>query len=551
MKQIARTGWRRPKREGSDSPRRRTPGKNRHLVTKPVRLSGRGKPGLTQALSRGPYLTLSSNSVVNVPERERRIRIRLDILLPIIIFALSLFQNLDQVHVSPFHRDEARWVGRSFFLRELADPFGSTWNDYYLTNTQAPFANYVMGVGLLAFGRDLNVNRIWDFNYSTAWNELAGAKPEPADLNADRRMNSIIGALVALTIYAIGARLGNRFGGFLGGAFIACHPLHILLSSQALADEFLALCIVLIFLVSMNFARAPNWPRAVLLGVLLGIGGSTKLSPLLLSLPLAGLGVGFIVRSYLLPKFSRDPMWERSMGIKLIAQPFIAAFVFVAAFPYLWVDPIVRSYHMFTARVDEMESQGSIWGNLAVNGPLDAMARLGKALTESTSTSGRLGHLSLQVVSLVRHPAGIDLLVAFAGAIMLGALLIRFGLSSQYGLLGVLMASQFCAIILGMKADFNRYHLPVVVIMAICISVVGSALWAFLGRTRAWRFANLLPGVRVLSVAEAPRSSTGVKTVPGLTGERGVRGRLANRPLRPNATRVPRNHRDVLASTHD
>jgi hypothetical protein len=44
-------------------------------------------------------------------------------------------------------------------------------------------------------------------------------------------------------------------------------------------------------LAAIALARHPSWLWAVVLGVLLGLGGSTKLSPMLIALPLAAMGV--------------------------------------------------------------------------------------------------------------------------------------------------------------------------------------------------------------------------------------------------------------------
>ena len=76
---------------------------------------------------------------------------------------------------------------------------------------------------------------------------------------------------------------------------LAFHPLMIQLSSQALADTFLVLVLALTALAACWLADRPTWPRALLLGTLLGLGGLIKLSPLLLAIPLAGLGVLLLV----------------------------------------------------------------------------------------------------------------------------------------------------------------------------------------------------------------------------------------------------------------
>jgi hypothetical protein len=533
-----------------EQPHRRVAAGVRHRATTihPVRVTGRGETSLRRRLDRGGVIRIESTRISPSTGRRRQFRlfIRLDVILPILLLALSLGQNLDQVHVSPFFRDEARWIGRSFFVQDLADPFGSTWNDYYLTNTQAPFANYVMGLGLLIQGRDLNVNRIWDFNETTAWNQLNGAMPSAGDMDADRRMNAVIGALVTLCVYFIGRMLGNRFGAFLGASYIAFNPLHILMSSQALADEFLTLTIALIFIAAMRLVQHPSWFTAVALGILIGVGGSAKLSPLFFALPLAGLGVLLLLRSWKFKRFSATPKRDRILGLHFLAQPFIAAFVFVAAYPYLWVDPFRRTYDMFRARTDEMTSQGSIWTNLAIKDPLDVVRHIGLHVNRGYSTTYRLDKVLTHALSLVRDPTvGLDFFPAIAGTIVLGALVVRFGLTSKYGILAILVASDFAVILVGMRADFNRYYLPVILIMAITISVCMSSVWSALARSGFWRAWNVIPGVRLED--EHPR----VRPTPPPVAPR--RQLTPHRPLttRPRPSIASASIRDELEPVTD
>ena len=441
------------------------------------------------------------------PSRKPRIRVRLrlDIVLPLVLLVLSLVQNLGQVDVSPFHRDEARWIGRAHFLEKAFDPFSATWNDFYLTSTQPPFGSYVMGLGLVLQGRDLTTNTIWDFNFSQEWNEQTGAMPEPGDLNAGRRMNALLGALITLTVYFIGRQLSNRVGATIGALFIALHPLQILLASQALSDITLTLLLALLFMAAIRLARYPTWTNVIIVSALIGMGGSAKLAPLLLSLPLAGLGAFLLARSRF-PKFTDSPGKDRALGFRLLPIPVLSCIFFIASYPYLWVDPIRRSYEMFSFRADEMQSQGTIWPGLAVDTPLDALARIGTRLGETSTTSGRLSTAFLHLIGIEGHaiPTGLDFLPAIAGIVILGALVIKHGLRSTYALISLLMVSEVGAIAFGMKADFNRYHLPIVLIMSICIAVSASALWSLLARFNGWRLFAMLPGVHVSDQLTTP-----------------------------------------------
>lgn len=472
-------------------------------IMHPHRVRGHGRVQFSRVLRRGPAIVLRTDAANHVlhPSRNPRLRIRLriDIVLPLVLLLLSLIQNLGQVDVSPFHRDEARWIGRAHFLEQAFDPFSATWNDFYLTSTQPPFGSYVMGLGLVLQGRDLTTNSIWDFNFSQEWNEQTGAMPEAGDLNAGRRMNALLGALITLTVYFIGRQLSNRVGATIGALFIALHPLQILLASQALSDVTLTLLLALLFLAGMRLARYPTWTNAIIVSALIGMGGSAKLAPLLLSLPLAGLGAFLLARS-LLARFTERSDKDRTLGFRLLPIPIMSFIFFIASYPYLWVDPIRRSYKMFSFRVDEMQSQGTIWPGLAVDSPLDALARIGIRLGETSTMSGRLAAAFLHLMGIDGYaiPSGLDFLPAIAGIVILGALVIKHGLRSKYAVISLLMISEAGAIAVGMKADFNRYHLPIVLIMSICIGVTASSLWSLLAKFNSWRLVAALPGVHIV-----------------------------------------------------
>jgi len=83
-----------------------------------------------------------------------------DALIALALVALAAWLNLSDLRLTPFHPDETRWLNRTHYLHDLADPFGPTWTDGYLTRGQPPLGSYLMGLGLLAQGRDLTTNGV-------------------------------------------------------------------------------------------------------------------------------------------------------------------------------------------------------------------------------------------------------------------------------------------------------------------------------------------------------------------------------------------------------
>ena len=205
----------------------RTPRRTAPPANTPVRINGHDETSRAKRVSRGSRLSIGNSWRSRTP----LLTIRLAVLLPILLFGFSLYQNLSNMDTVDFHRDEARWINRAYFLEDLAHPFSDTWSDYYTTRGQPPLGNYLMGLGLLLQGRDLDTNRVWDFHYDEEWNIINGAMPEDADLIAGRRTNAVVGALVVVCVYAMASRLTNRFGGFAAGLLLSLHPLHLRLSS--------------------------------------------------------------------------------------------------------------------------------------------------------------------------------------------------------------------------------------------------------------------------------------------------------------------------------
>jgi len=455
----------------------------RRRVVQPVRVTGRDRSSMVRALCRGPgILVVEPVRPGSYPsQRPSRLMLRVDVVVPLLLFLFAAAQTLGAVDDTSFHPDESRWLNRAHFVRDLADPFGPTWEDYYTTRGQPPMGSYLMGAGLLLQGQDLDTNKIWDFAYDSDWNAFNGAMPTDEDLAAGRRTNAIVGALVVVVVYFIASRLSNRVGGLIAGIFLSLHPLHIHLGSQALSDQLLALLLALAFLCAFRFGRSPTWGAAVLLGVLLGLGGATKLSPLLLSVPLAGYGAVLLGHEVWRHRrsFSHSP--GAKSAIMLIVQPVIAFAAFVLASPYLWQDPIRRTYYLYEFRRVEMVGQSNTWPSVAVANPAAALSRIGKRLNEDYSTTEHVQSWFGALMGIDTEVVGFDLLLAAIGGLLLVRIVFKRGLWSPHAITAGLMLSELAAVVLGMGSDFYRYYLPVVLIMVILVGVFAGELWKAMG----------------------------------------------------------------------
>lgn len=410
----------------------------------------------------------------------------------LLVVVISLWSSLSQLPDTRFHPDESRWINRASYLEDLFHPFSATWEDRYLTRGQPPVGSYVTGLGLLLQGRDLTTNGPWDFRYgnegTVTWNVTRGNLPSWGDLQAARRTSAVLAALTALAAFAVVAALTNWVGGLVAGLVFAIHPLTVYLSTLATADALFTFLFAASVVAIVWLARRPSWPRAVLLGVILGLGAGTKLSPLLVALALAGYGAALLLARVAIRwrPFDRVTGWlpglrdaaTSRLAWMLVALPLITTTTFVATYPYLWPAPVARTRALFAFRQDEMNAQASIWPEVAVDTRRAAVSHLWKNLEHQYSSSGKiaadLGHrLGRQTRS-----TGIDLPVAFAGFLLLIALALRQGVGGPAMLAGLLMGLQGGAILVGLKVDFNRYYLPLVFVVAVGIGLLAGFVWS-------------------------------------------------------------------------
>ena len=438
-----------------------------------------------------------------------------DLLIAAALFALAAWQFLAAVDDAAPHRDEARWIHRAVYVRELAAPLSPYWDEATWRRrrvsldernrlrAQPPMASYLMGVGLLAQGRDLRTNGFWNMDHDEAWNIERGNAPEAGDLAAGRRTVAVVAALTVVTAYALGTRLTNRAGGLVTALFVACHPLVGLYAVFAGSDILLVLLVALAAVAAGRLADRSTWPRAVLLGALIGLGGATKLSPLLVALPLALLGVAALVAALFGARWAPP----RRLGMQLLSVPLFAGAIFVGSYPYLWSDPLTNTRAMLDFRRLGMELQGAAWPHTAVNDPIEAFRRVGLKLGNDWTALGRLNAELEGRFGLVWDARGVELALAAAGLVLLGALVIRSGVWSGHGLVVVVLTGQAAITIAGLRADFARYHLPVLLLVAVGLGVLAGSAWDGLRQLRALR--SLAPsGEEPIPATIAPTPSS-------------------------------------------
>lgn len=430
-------------------------------------------------------------------------------LLAVCIFAIALWQNLSAVDESPFHPDESRWISRSDYLQNLIRPTSQTWDDRYLTRGQPPMGSYVTGLGLFLQGRPLGEYGPWDFHFgnevNVVWNVVKGNMPTAADILAARRTNAVLGALTCVVLFLVVTWLTHWIGGTIGALFFAFHPLQTYLASLAVSDTLFTLFVALSTLVAVMLAAKPNWPRAISLGVVLGMGASTKLSPLFVAVALAGLGglflVGNLLRSIpLVPAFvkrRRGSAGEhRRLGWMLLTLPAVTFATFVVSYPYLWPDPIGRTQALLNFRLDEIANQGQIWPGTAIGSRVEAITRTWQNLEYTYSTTDRLFSAIGDALGQHWTGFGIDVPLALAGLILLVALTLSRRLPVRQLLALAVVLTQSAIILAKLSIDFNRYYLPLVFACALGVGFLAGQATIWVQSRASHRRATLAPPSR-------------------------------------------------------
>jgi hypothetical protein len=457
-----------------------------------------------------PIPSIAADSLSSLPHRRAGDQQIVVAGIALFIFFVSLWQNLGAVPESQFHPDESRWLNRSHYLRDLFHPTSKVWEDRYLTRGQPPMGSYVTAVGLLFQGRSLDQHGPWDFHFgnetSIVWNAVKGNMPAPGDLVAARRTSAAVGALTCVVLFLTVARLTNVVGGAIAALFLAFHPLQIYLASLAVSDAVFTLFVALATYTIVALAAKPSWLRAITLGVVLGLGASTKLSPLFVAATLAALGPviladGLIRRvplaGSLWSRWSRvDHVPNRRLGWMLVSLPAVTFGTFVATYPYLWPDPIGRTQLLLNFRQNEMDNQARIWTTSAIDSRLEALQRTWQNLEHTYSTTGRVFAAVGRIFDRDWSGFGIDLPLAIVGFVLLARLALTRGLPSKHSFALAVLGLQSAVILLKLRIDFNRYYVPLIFICALGIGILVGQAWDVLLRAVIRRSSSVSPRLR-------------------------------------------------------
>jgi 4-amino-4-deoxy-L-arabinose transferase-like glycosyltransferase len=425
-------------------------------------------------------------------------------LLATLVFIVAFAHYASEVDSTPFHPDESRWLNRAHYLEDVLDPFGPTWNDQYLTRGQPPVGSYVMGAGLLAQGRDLDTNRAWDYRRSGEWNVANGTYPTQDDLHTGRMTNVFLGAVAVAVVFLAVRLLSNTVGGIVAAAILTFHPLQAWHNRLALADTTLTLTLAALILALVLLMRRPSWFRALAVGVLIGLGGANKFTPMALAFVVAG--VGGLLLLWTLWRNARERIpgsrWysiipgANHLSWMLLSAPVVAGATFVAVYPYLWTNPIDNTLKLLDFRQNEMDVQARLYPQFAVETTGEAVRKTWTSLADRWSaTEWVLTWANMDELAAVLSP--LDLVLAMVGFALLAVVSAQLPLKSGHLIVALVLLAQVATIVLAMRTDFERYYLPIVLATAVFagagVGLVSQTIW-HLATSRQGRPVSRAPG---------------------------------------------------------
>jgi hypothetical protein len=313
------------------------------------------------------------------------------------VWALGLFNAARPV--VEFQGDESNSISMSRYFRTLfleRNTRPRAWSPGYYTLTQPPGFRHVLGAGLWLQGYDLTrLNEPFDWRYPSDLERQRqeGRLPTDEVLRDARTVAILFGAGVVMLLYVVSAQLGLPIAGIAAALTVPANSYIQVHFGRAKAEStfafFLLLSLVLVLHAFRRRAGGPRLRHAGPVGLALGMALSVKLTGIL-SIPALGLTCLLAVLSRRAgPRLAGLSVRPLVWGCVAVA---VCCAVFLALNPFLWRDPLGRSYALFEFRRAEMGAQQQSHPHDAVYDLDDRVARvLARALVDHTWVNSTLG----------------------------------------------------------------------------------------------------------------------------------------------------------------
>jgi len=252
--------------------------------------------------------------------------------IPALIFLLALLPRA----IYPVSRTML-WYQRAVYFGDalLSQDWAATYRSYHPGVTTM----WLAGVGLKLFARQRGLSS----------DQLLGLQPVKPGTVSDAIAAGVIPMALAIALcialsYAPLRRIAGRKVAFAGAVLLALDPFHIGYSKVLHVDALLATFMLTSTLFLLSYLHRARWPDLILSGTFAGLAFLSK-SPSLFLIPYAALLVGtdrLIVA--LRPGAEAGAReWGRRLwkiARLLLAWGGVAAVVYVALWPVMWVQPL-------------------------------------------------------------------------------------------------------------------------------------------------------------------------------------------------------------------
>jgi hypothetical protein len=277
--------------------------------------------------------------------------------------------------------DEAEWIGTTRYFQLYFvehDVSAQSWPDDYWTRTQPMVVRYVLGGWLWLQGYDLkSLDPTYDYTRNAAENRKAGLAPSDQLLADARVPMRALAALSVLMLYLVVRVLAGPIGGLVAAGLAMGSPYlqeHLVRAKAESTLMFLLLATLLVAVVGIRRGGGKRWPSlgwGIATGVLLGLAFGAKLTTILAIVAIGVWGAWACLSAW---------RWtDRGGGGRPWVWPLAVlvttGLVFLASNPFLWPDPIGRTWLLFDNRREEMARQQVNLPSRAVYG-LDRRAEL-------------------------------------------------------------------------------------------------------------------------------------------------------------------------------
>lgn len=296
----------------------------------------------------------------------------IDGLIGLGLFLLAAVVLLRAVETVPFHGDESEWINAGRYFRYVFlehDLTSQVWRPSWLNRDQPPLGRYVIGGIVWASGTDpaeVNKTYAWERDYQANLRE--GRVPEPAILLPVRRTMAVVGVLSIVLLFVAGRLVGGRLTGAVAGLAAIGSPLlqtyFVQARTEALLGLFSTFGLVALLLAARRYRATGTIPGVGWgVGPLLGLALAIKLTA---AVAIVGAGsYATVLALTALPTGRAQALrllaWVASIGL-------LATVVWVVVNPFLWADPVGRTWSMLAQQHSIMVEQGQQFGNPVESG---------------------------------------------------------------------------------------------------------------------------------------------------------------------------------------